>query len=285
MKEKEETDNLVFVRSSAKKYIKAKSVLESEIKQVRVPTPPLPEDEENEDDKKKKKKTGPKKKKVIEDPHNAPTKNTAVEYVKMQRKKNGLPEDVNEEIAVIEEKYATKELTKGGSVESELDKYLDTQTFEHRLVTNIWAQRVAKEMMAWVDKPFPPDRPPIKITEFFREVGIWHRDFYRLKKKFEVLDIALEYCLQKLGDIRERYVLENKFNPTAGMYMMGYYDKDWMAEQKRREDAKLKQTQAQAVDIKALFMEMTKPVGSTQEVKNKLEEDKKRRLESETEKK
>lgn len=267
---------LALVRSSAKKYPKAQSALETDI---------LPDDDakKKQPSKKKMKKAGeeepenPKKKpkanksilELVEDG----TRTKAIEYVKAERKKAGLPENVKDEIAAIEDKMATKELSKGGSINSDIDKYLDTQTFSHKIVTANWAERIARELKCWVDKPYPPENPPIKITEFFREAGIYHRDFYRIAKKYEILQQALDYALQTLGDIRERYVLENRWNASAGMYMMGLYDEEWRKEIQRREAAKLKQAEATGTDVKALFLEMTKPVASTEEVRKKLAED------------
>lgn len=190
----------------------------------------------------------------------------AVRYVNEERRKMGAPVKLKDELALIEDSFATKELAKGASIVSPLDSYLDTQTFERRIVNANWAERVAKELKAWIDRPYPPEHPPIKITEFFREAGIYHRDFYRIAKQHEILQQALEYALQVLGDIRERYILENRFNSTAGMYMMGFYDEDWRKEIKRREDAKLKQAQASGTDIKAVVLDMLKPVSATAEV-------------------
>ncbi len=203
----------------------------------------------------------------------------AVEYVKAERKKAGLPGDPKEEAAQIEERLVRAELRelKGADINSDLDSYLDTQTFSKKIVYANWADRVAKELHDWVTRPRKDDEPqPMKISEFFREKGIYHRDFYRLMKRYPVLEHALDFALQALGDIRERNVLENKWNAAAGMYMMGKYDEDWRKETERREAAKTKLAAAAGVDIKAVITDFLTPVAPTEEVREKVAKDKKR---------
>lgn len=204
----------------------------------------------------------------------------AVEYVKKERRKEGLPEDVRREMKETEEKLVRADL-KGANIQSDLDSYLDTQTFTRKIVTANWAERVAKSLVEWVNRPQVIDEEgnvkyPMKITEFFREKGIYHRDFHALKQKYPVLQQAFEYAQMVLGDIRERNMLEGKWNPTVGMFTMGQYDPNWRQEQERRESAKLKQAEATGVNVNALMAEMIAPVPQTEEVRVKLESDKKR---------
>ena len=215
---------------------------------------------------------------------NPPAHVAAVNYVNKERKAEGLPSSVSEEIAMIEEKLVRKDLAKGGSIRSDLDSYLDTQSFSRKIVTANWADRVAKELVEWINKPRDVDadgnvKHPIKITEFFQEKGIYHRDFHKLKQKFPILEQAWDYAQMVLGNIRERNMLEGKWNPTVGMYTMGQYDPKWREEQDRREAAKVKQAEATAVDFKALMLDMTAPVAPTEEVRAKLESDNKRNVE------
>ncbi len=209
-----------------------------------------------------------------------PAVNKAVEHVKRERIKEGLPEDVRREMKDIEEKLVRADL-KGADINSELDSYLDTQTFTRKIVNANWADRVAKMLVEWVNKPCGMDEDgnfkyPIKVTEFFREKGIYHRDFHTLKNKFPVLKQALDYAEMVLGDIRERNMLEGKWNVTVGMFTMGQYDPKWREEQDRRESAKLKQAEATGVNVNALMAEMITPVPQTEEVRVKMEQDKKR---------
>ena len=71
---------------------------------------------------------------------------------------------------MIEEKLVRKDLAKGGSIRSDLDSYLDTQSFSRKIVTANWADRVAKELVEWINKPRDVDadgnlKHQIKITE------------------------------------------------------------------------------------------------------------------------
>lgn len=221
----------------------------------------------------------PKPKPKPKSPPPQPALIPAVEYVKAERKKAGLPEDPKEEEALIEERLVRAELreSKGADISSELDSYLDTHTFSKKIVYANWADRVAKELVEWASRPRKPEEPqPMKVTEFFREKGIFHRDFHRLKKRYPVLEKAFDFALQAIGDIRERNMLENKWNASVGMYTMGYYDEDWRKEQERREAAKVKQAAAAGADVKALMLDMTTPVAPTEEVRLKVERDKNR---------
>jgi len=92
------------------------------------------------------------------------TKIPAVEYVEKERKRQGL-EGVRKEMADIEEALLQKEWRekekirklKGADVNSDLDSYLDTQTFSRKVATANWADKVARELVSWVNKPRPLD--------------------------------------------------------------------------------------------------------------------------------
>ena len=210
----------------------------------------------------------------------------AVEYVRAQRSKRNLPREAKEEAEQIEERLTRAELNipsdapvptrgtqgcglpKGASISSELDTYLDTHTFTKKIVYGNWADRVAKELIEWASMPRSPEEmQPMKITEFLREKGIYFRDFKRLMDKHEILQKAHDFAKQALGDIRERNVLENKWNATAGMRMMGHYDENWQKETERLEGAKLKQASASSTDFKALIASVMTPAEPTEEVR------------------
>jgi hypothetical protein len=200
----------------------------------------------------------------------------AVDYVRAERKKAGLPAEVRKEMADIEEKHVRQSWRvknkQTSAITSPIDSYLDTWTFDRKIVTANWSDRVAKELVQWINMPREAGKEPAKLTEFFREKGIYHEDFYRLAKQYPILEKAIDYALQALGDFRERNVLENRWNASAGMFMMGHYDKDWQAENERRENAKLKQAAASGTDFKAIITDMLAPVSSTEEVRLRLEE-------------
>jgi hypothetical protein len=202
-----------------------------------------------------------------------PAQNGAVNYVNAERAKEGLPADPKVEAINTEEKLLKVELRKGGSIASALDSYLDTCTFSRKIVNENWANRVAKELVMWINAPRVKGKEPYKITEFLREKGIYHGDFYRLSQQYEILRQATDYALQALGDIRERNMLENVWNTNVGMFMQGHYDKDWRKEQERREAAKVTQAAASGTDFKAIITDMLTPVAPTEEVRLKVERD------------
>jgi len=204
----------------------------------------------------------------------------AVRYVKDERRRAGLPTEVKEEIESIEEESVRIEMkaSRDTSLKEKkestkyIDNYLDTKTFSRKIVNENWAERVAKDLVLWVEAT----PGAIKLNEFFREKGIYHRDFYRIAKTHPILESAIDYALRALGDTRERKVLQNEWNASAGMFMMGHYDEDWRAETSRREDAKIKSSIANTIDIAAIVRETIQPVAPTEEVRKKREEDSKR---------
>lgn len=210
----------------------------------------------------------------------------AVRYVRSERVKAGLPAEVKEELESIEEESVRREFRRLKSSRKmdakdkvhavdckTIEEYLDTKTFTRRVANEMWADKVAKELVAWIKKPREDGRDHIKLTEFFREQGIYHRDFHRLSKKYPILEQAAEYAKLALGDVRERNILEGKWNVQAGMFMMGHYDEEWMAEMRRREEAKQKQSLSQTVDLAAIVRDTISPVAPTEEVRMKKEKD------------
>lgn len=208
----------------------------------------------------------------------------AIKFVRSERVAKGLPAGAKEELESIEEAGVRSDLASSRRMDAKdklhavecktIEEYLDTKTFTRKIANAMWAERVAHELVEWIDAPREDGKQPIKLTEFFREKGIYHRDFHRLSKQYEILAQAADYALRALGDIRERNVLENKWNPTAGMFMMGHYDEDWATEMRRREEAKQKQNVSQTIDLAAIVRETIKPVAPTEEVRVKLERDK-----------
>lgn len=209
----------------------------------------------------------------------------AVRYVRRERVKAGLPAEVKEELESIEEEAIKRELRSSRKMDAKdklhaaecktIEDYLDTKTFTRRVANEMWANKVAQELVEWVHRPRPDGHDPIKLTEFFMEKGIYHRDFHRLSKRYDVLAQAADYALKALGCVRERNVLENKWNAAAGMFMMGHYDDDWAAEIRRREEAKQKQNISQTVDLAAIVRDTIMPVAPTEEVRLKKEKDRK----------
>lgn len=212
----------------------------------------------------------------------------AVKCVREERMKEGLQADSKKELANIEEESIRKELRSSRKMDAKdklhavecktIDEYLDTKTFTRKIANEMWANKVAEELVEWVNRPRLDGHDPIQLAEFFIEKGIYHRDFHRLSRKYEILAQAADYALRALGCVRERNVLENKWNPTAGMFMMGHYNDDWATEMRRREEAKQKQNVSQTVDFTAIVRDAIKPVAPTEEVRKKLEKDEKRRI-------
>lgn len=211
---------------------------------------------------------------------------SAVRYVRNERMKEGLSAESKEELENIEEESLRQELSSSRKMDAKdkihavqcktIEEYLDTKTFTRKIADEMWAKKVAQELVEWVNKPRDDGRDKIHLGEFFIEKGIYHRDFHRLSKRYEVLAQAADYAIKVLGCIRERNILENKWNPTAGMFMMGHYNEDWAAEMRRREEAKQKQNITNTIDLAGIVRDTIRPVAPTEEVRLKIEQDSKR---------
>ena len=191
----------------------------------------------------------------------------AVMYVKGERIAQGYPPDAKDELRAIElvrQKNAQEMAKQGKDIPYQ---YLDALTFSKKIATEMWAERTARELIQWVEA----NPCAIKINEFVRQKGLFPRDFDYLVSKYEKLRNAVDYAKRALGDNRERNVLENKWNASAGMYMMNHYDPDWKAETERRDKAKSDQNATTVTDLTSILGVVMKPTPITDEVKKSLE--------------
>ena len=191
----------------------------------------------------------------------------AVMYVKGERIAQGYPPDAEDELRAIElvrQKNAQEMAKQGKDIPYQ---YLDALTFSKKIATEMWAERTARELIKWVEA----NPNAIKINEFVRQKGLFPRDFDYLVSKYEKLRNAVDYAKRALSDIRERKVLENEWNASAGMYMMNHYDPDWKAETERRDKAKSDQNTTSTVDLTSILGVVMKPTPITDEVKKSLE--------------
>jgi hypothetical protein len=106
------------------------------------------------------------------------------------------------------------------------DEYLNLRTLKQQVTTNDWAQRVAAEMLNWVEN----DPEAFKMNEFFRRHGIDRNDIIRLQDKYPILKRAHQYCLTIIGDKREKgaaHVGSRKlWDPAVIMPSLGRFDPD-----------------------------------------------------------
>lgn len=190
----------------------------------------------------------------------------AVKTVKKERLRAGLPEDPVEEAIEIEKRLdpSNVDLKK----EPELDLYWDTQCFGRKVADKMWAEKVARKLVNWA----VTTKTALKINEFFQEENIWYKDFYRLKKKFEILDRAHDIAMRAIGDHRERGMMEKKYDASVGMYMQGLYDPEWKAEQDRRDSLRVRLNSVSPELIMEKIKELTTRVDPTDEVRERLKE-------------
>lgn len=184
---------------------------------------------------------------------------SAVLHVNKEREEQGLlPIDHSQDKAEALRKSQDPGLTMS---------YYDTITFSRHVISEQWATRVARDLVAWVEGN--PDA--IKINEFLRLKGIYYKDFYYFAERYEILGKALDYAKRALGDIRERNILQRKWDSSAGQYMMGHYDSDWRAETERRDKAKSEQNQTTTTDLTEILKVVMKPQEATEEVRQRKE--------------
>lgn len=193
----------------------------------------------------------------------------AINTVIKERKAEGILMTAEQERRMIEKEHKPLDTINAHYVFGE---YRDLFTFSKKTTSPTWAESFARELVAWARNT--PDA--IKVNEFLMMKGVSMLDFHHLFVQYPILKEAYNIAKSILGNTRERNVLENKWNASAGIFMMGHYDEDWRKETERREAAKVKQAEATGVDFKALMLDMTAPVAPTEEVREKLAKDKKR---------
>lgn len=176
-------------------------------------------------------------------------------FVKKEREAAGKP-PLKEELAKLNPPLTLEQ-------EERLPIYIyDLLTFDKKIVNEKWAKELSTKLVIWVNET----EDAIKIGEFLQKEKVYWEDFNNLKKRFPFLEMACKYANNILGNKRERNILEEKWNATAGMYMMNKYDEDWKQETERRDSIKLKQSQATFTDLKGILEVVAAQTPHTEEV-------------------
>ncbi len=101
------------------------------------------------------------------------------------------------------------------------EDYYDIVTFRTIPLSEAYFDRLAKELVAWVDS----HKEVLTIKEFRNIKKILPQVWDEWLKKFPELRAAQEYALSVMGERREKMLIAR--DASAITFMMPHYDKDW----------------------------------------------------------
>lgn len=103
------------------------------------------------------------------------------------------------------------------------EDYRDMQTFEMKPCSSLFLERLAEDMIKWVDE----SEDNLVITDFFHDRHIGIRNLYTWLPKSEILREAHEIVMARLGSRREKKGLKKEFDSAMVRTTMPHYDKVW----------------------------------------------------------
>lgn len=90
-----------------------------------------------------------------------------------------------------------------------LDEWVNFNTFERSVQTNLSLERLAKELVDW----FKSNPDAIKISQFLEEKGIHQQSWQRWCNLYPVLNEAKEWVKMVIGTRREVGIMTRKYEP------------------------------------------------------------------------
>ena len=136
----------------------------------------------------------------------------AVKYVRAERKRNGEDEK--------DAKVESSTLKNSGNNFAE---FYNMNTFTKEVASKIWSEKMAKRMIEWAVS----NEDALTLNEFYVSIGMLSQDFCALADKFPILDKALNFVKQIIGNRREKGMLTRKFDAGSTAYMMPHYSPEW----------------------------------------------------------
>jgi hypothetical protein len=112
-------------------------------------------------------------------------------------------------------------------------------------VSEQYIARLSQDLIKWAVE----DDEALKLTQFFRKIGMYSRTFYRWCEKYPVLQRARVVATEAIGDRREILALKNKLNSGMVMSQMAKYDESWKNLEQWRADLRAKAQQKHESDI------------------------------------
>lgn len=127
-----------------------------------------------------------------------------------------------------------------------LEDYLDLFTFKMKPVTEAFIERLAQELILWVDDE-KEARKRLKISQFYGYKKIPKEAFYRWIRKHPNLEEAYKYAMYSLGDRREIGVALREYDASV-LKVMPLYDADWKDIEKWRASIKAETEAAASIN-------------------------------------
>ena len=101
------------------------------------------------------------------------------------------------------------------------EDYFDLFTFRKIPLPEIYFERLAKELVTWVDST----KEALAVKEFRNLKKISHDVWNDWLHKFPALKSANTYAIEVMGERREKILITR--DPSSISFMMPHYDKDW----------------------------------------------------------
>lgn len=144
--------------------------------------------------------------------HRSDVIDPAVKYVMKERERTGENKKV--------EPSALKSAEPKNNTFAE---FYNMNTLTKQVASELWAEKMSKRMIDWATQ----NEDALTLGEFYTSIGILNQDFCALAAKYPLLQKALDYTRQVIGDRREKGMLTRKFDSGSVAYMMPAYDPMW----------------------------------------------------------
>lgn len=143
-----------------------------------------------------------------------------------------------------------------------MEDYLDCFTFRMKPVSQMFLERIAKELIEWAEK----DEDAIKFSQFYAPKRIPRDTFFSWLKKYPVMQQARGIAEAFIANRRELNTLKKKYDPSTNNFMMHYYDPEWKEASKYHAELKSKNESNEPTKIVIMDRYPIKP--SKEEEKN-----------------
>jgi hypothetical protein len=128
------------------------------------------------------------------------------------------------------------------------DEYTDLMTFKKLPVHDMYLDRLAQELMAWVRE----DDTAMNVKEFLFKKGIHYEDYRRFISRHDNLRIADQEARRFFGVRRENGAIRRIYDSTAVLRSLPMLDSEWKENVEWQSNLKQKEVQEQRQTIVVL---------------------------------
>jgi len=125
-----------------------------------------------------------------------------------------------------------------------LEDYTDMFSFNKKMMTQTGLEKFCADLMKWVIS----DDDALRLDQFYAPKGISKDTFEGWCKRYDIASQTKKAALNILGSRRDIGALTRKYDAGHAARMMGYYDSDWVAEERRKIDDKVRVEEAKSSD-------------------------------------